>query len=145
MAARMRYMPAHDGIFLLSKAISTNRVTYLLRTTSGYRCPTVSRCDSQLRDITAALLNINITYSRWSQANLPVAQGGIGIRCAALLAPSAFLASAAGASDLITEILPRNSGFALEDYGKEALQAWQELIEEAELPEGFYQAYLFLT
>ena len=44
--------------------------------------------------------------SVWTQASLPVRSGGLGIRSAVQLAPSAFLASAAGSSDLIHQILP---------------------------------------
>src|SRR5260221_5773960 len=100
MASRMKYMPAHDGLFLLSKAISSNRLLYLLRTAPYYGVPELATYDAELREITSTLLNINMTESRWDQASLPVRWGGIGIRGAALLAPSAFLASAAGASEL---------------------------------------------
>ncbi|KAL5463170.1 hypothetical protein EMCRGX_G032047 [Ephydatia muelleri] len=44
--------------------------------------------------------------SAWIQATLPVSTGGIGIHRAVQLAPSAFLASAAGTHGLIYEILP---------------------------------------
>ena len=39
--------------------------------------------------------------SAWIQATLPVKLGRIGIRRAVQLAPSAYIASAAGCSDLI--------------------------------------------
>ena len=42
----------------------------------------------------------------WTQATLPVKYGGLGIRSAVQLAPSAFLASAAGSSDLAHQLLP---------------------------------------
>ena len=48
----------------------------------------------------------------WTQASLPVKFGGLGIRCAVQLAPSAFLASAAASADLIPHLVPprlRNS------------------------------------
>ena len=55
------------------------------------------------------MIDINISLLSdfaWSQATLPVGFGGIGVRSAVQLAPSAFLASAAGSSDLIRCILP---------------------------------------
>ena len=53
------------------------------------------------------LPNIDLTLqSTWLQATLPVRTGGIGIRRAVQLAPSAYLASAAGCSDLIHQLLP---------------------------------------
>ena len=52
-------------------------------------------------------LNIDFSCeSAWSQVTLPVCFGGIGVRRASQLAPSAFLASAAGSYDLINQILP---------------------------------------
>ena len=44
--------------------------------------------------------------STWLQATLPVKLGGLGIRNAVQLAPSAFLASAAASSDLVHHIAP---------------------------------------
>jgi len=125
MASRLKYMPAHDGLYLLSKAISSNRLLYLLRTAPYYCVPELATYDAELREITAALLNINMTESRWDQASLPVRWGGIGIRGAALLAPSAFLASAAGASELIPQILPGHTPFKLDDYSRKAVEAWK--------------------
>ncbi len=46
----------------------------------------------------------------WTQASLPVRIGGLGFRSAAQLAPSAFLASAVGSSNLICHIHPSISG-----------------------------------
>ena len=46
---------------------------------------------------------------QWTQASLPVKDGGLGIRRVALLAPSAFLASAASTDDLQELILARCS------------------------------------
>ena len=42
----------------------------------------------------------------WTQATLPVRYGGLGFRSAVQLAPSAYLASAAASSGLISHILP---------------------------------------
>ena len=42
----------------------------------------------------------------WSQATLPVKQGGLGIRSAVDIAPSAFLASSHASSELVSAILP---------------------------------------
>ena len=55
--------------------------------------------------ILSDIANINLVDndSVWTQASLPVRSGGLGIRSAVQLA---FLASAAGSSDLIHQILP---------------------------------------
>ena len=62
-----------------------------------------------LRSVVSGICNIyfdDVDDVTWTQATLPVKFGGLGIRRAVQLAPSAFLASAAGSSDLIRQILP---------------------------------------
>ena len=43
---------------------------------------------------------------QWTQATLPVKDGGLGIRSVTVLAASAFLASAAGTLRIQNDILP---------------------------------------
>ena len=53
------------------------------------------------------IFNVSFTFDMgWKQATLPVRTGGLGVRRAFELAPSAYLASAAGCSELISQILP---------------------------------------
>ena len=52
------------------------------------------------------MLNIDLSEIAWNQASLPLRWGGIGVRSAHQLAPSAFLAFAVGAAELLTKILP---------------------------------------
>ena len=61
-----------------------------------------------LRPILSNALNISLGINdpAWAQAQLPVKLGGLGIRSACQLAPSAFLASAADASDTLKSMLP---------------------------------------
>ena len=65
----------------------------------------LERFDSILRSGLSSILNTNITDIGWIQVSLPIGEGGLGIRSAALLAPSAFLASAASTQELQTRIL----------------------------------------
>ena len=48
----------------------------------------------------------NNNNDQWLQASLPVGDGGLGIRSAEMLAPSAYLASAASTLPLRQSILP---------------------------------------
>ena len=70
--------------------------------------PALGSFDVELRSILSMITNINFGDNdpSWSQATLPVKFGGLGFRSAVQLAPSAFLASAAGSSDLVRRILP---------------------------------------
>ena len=56
-----------------------------------------------------SISNVKIDDTSWEQATHPVKYGGIGLSSAVHLAPSAFLASAAGSEKLISEILPENT------------------------------------
>ena len=61
---------------------------------------------------------------KWRQASLPVRWGGLGVRSVVMLAPSAYLASAANTTDLTSVLLPAQLR-AVEDSGIDAaLAAW---------------------
>jgi len=61
--------------------------------------------DDLLKSGLSVVINCDLSDLRWLQACLPVRDGGLGIRRAAPLARSAFLASAAGSLNLQDEIL----------------------------------------
>ncbi|XP_055330817.1 uncharacterized protein LOC129583125 [Paramacrobiotus metropolitanus] len=75
------------------------------------------------------ITNVNITDAIWTQASLPVAQGGLGIRSIEKLALPAFLASAYSVAKLTNEIVV----FDPEIYCCGALEDWQRTTE-ADLP-----------
>jgi len=60
---------------------------------------------------------------------LPVRNEVLGIRCALMLAPSAFLASAAGTSDLQDRILPSHLSIIPDSSVQMSLSAWQTLSQ----------------
>ena len=64
--------------------------------------------DELLKSTLSGITNIHFQDDdpTWTQATLPVKLGGLGIRSAVQLAPSAFLASAAASSDLVHHIVP---------------------------------------
>jgi len=59
-----------------------------------------------VREALESVLNVELTEQGWTQASLPVSCGGLGIRSTVALAPSAFLASATRALNLISVLLP---------------------------------------
>lgn len=67
--------------------------------------------DETLRSIVSSITN-NVHFSEddhaWMQVTLPVRLGGMDIRRAVQLTPSAFPASAAASADLVHTILPAN-------------------------------------
>jgi len=72
-----------------------------------------------------------------NQASLPVRDGGLGIRCAVMLAPSAFLTSAAGTSDLQDRILPPHLSIIPDSSFQMSLSAWQTLSQSV-VPIGIF-------
>ena len=61
--------------------------------------PALERFDSMLLSGLSRIVNCEISDLAWIQAGLPIRDGGLGVRSVALLAPSAFLASAATTLD----------------------------------------------
>ena len=79
---------------------------YLLRTSPCFCSTIMDSLDSVQCHLLESICNVHLSDNAWLQASLPVKSGGLSIRSFATLAPSAFLASAAGSSDLPKAILP---------------------------------------
>ena len=65
----------------------------------------LQKFDDLLKECVCAITNTDLTDVQWIQASLPVKNGGLGVRRVSSLAPSAFLASAAGTCGLQDMIL----------------------------------------
>ena len=68
--------------------------------------PTLQEYDYLLRSTVSSIVNIHLEDPAWSQEILVVRSGGLAIRSAVQLTPSAFLALAAACSGLVVHILP---------------------------------------
>ena len=101
------------------------------RTAPCFLRPAVEVYDSLLRRVLGDIAYVYFQEDgTWTQASLPVGAGGIGVRKVAHLAPSAFLASAAGCSELVTQILPLQMQGILNPSRDAALTAWQHGHDE---------------
>jgi len=124
LTKRLELMPSHDSLFLLRNVLTAPRLMYLLRTSPCTGSPELPLYDDVLRDSLSITLNVDFNEERWLQASLPVRWGGLGVRGVVLLAPSAYLASAASTMELTSALLParlRN----VEDSGiGVAMSAW---------------------
>ena len=74
------------------------------------------------------IINVHIFDDQWTQASLPIAYGGLGVRSSLTLATSAYLASATATSDLITHIVPERVASNVDDLTEAALASWTLLI-----------------
>ena len=91
---------------MLWYSLSILKLLHALRMSDCQSNPALVEFDKTLRNGLSAILNVEMSDHQWNQASLPVKDGGLGIRSAVLLAPSAFLASTAGTTDLQARILP---------------------------------------
>jgi len=103
---RLSLLRPHDAVSLLKNSLAMPKLLYLLRTPdcSGNRL--LDEFDTKLQTGLSKVLNVDLNGDQWLQASLPVRNGGLGIRSAQTLAPSAFLASAASTLTLQQSILP---------------------------------------
>ena len=105
---RMSYISSHDSLVILKNSLGSTRVQYILRASPCASHPALVRFDVLQRAILGRISNCELSDQHWMQANLPVRCGGLGIRSVALLAPSAFLASAAATLPTQAALLPVN-------------------------------------
>ena len=84
-----------------------------------------------MKSITSRIINIDFDHGdSWLQATLPVKSGGLGLRSATILAPSAFLASADEASDLMQQLLPAHLSSTAYLERNQALARWKCAMPE---------------
>jgi hypothetical protein len=121
---RLLKLSAHEAFFLLKNCFAIPRLQFLLRTAPCCFSEEVVTFDETVRSLLCAIVNIRLDDVAWSQASLPVRWGGIGVRKAELLAPSAFLASSHASSHLISRLLPNHSTFLSESVVQDALVRW---------------------
>ena len=111
---RLTFVSAHDALLLLKNSLSAPKLLHILRSTYCEGHELLTKFDDTLKSALCLICNISLTEQQWLQASLPVRAGGLGIRRVSSLAPSAFLASAAGTRDLQDLILCRTDK-ALDD------------------------------
>ena len=133
-AARLRFMgkrlcplQTQDALLLLQHSFAIPKVMYILRSSPCFASPQLSSFDGLLRSILSDVINTRLDIdSAWAQASLPVRFGGIGIRSTVQLAPSAFLASAAGCAELVQVLLPSKLQSLSDPCIKTAIESWSE-------------------
>ena len=104
-AVRLKSLASHDALTILRYSLSVPRLMHTLRSSPSFGHPLLSEFDKTLKECLCSVVNTALTDIQWTQASLPVRIGGLGIRLASQLAPSAFLASAMGTRQLQDAIL----------------------------------------
>ena len=108
MGARFTHLSTHDALILLRHSFAIPKLRYLLRTAPCFLSNRLEEYDSILRPITSSVINTPLAQDEaaWIQASLPVKMGGLGVRRASQVSPSAYLFSSASTADLVSAILP---------------------------------------
>ena len=124
LTSRLKLMPSHDSLFLLRNVLTAPRLMYLLRSAPCTDSPELPLYDEVIRSALSATINVDLNDERWRQASLPVRWGGLGVRSVVLLAPSAYLASAASTAELASSLLPARLRDVVDSGIAPATSAW---------------------
>ena len=105
---RLHLLDSHDALVLLRYSFAIPKLLYCLRSAPCFASPVLHEYDEALRNIVSGITNCDLCMddSAMIQATLPVRMGGLDIRSAVQLAPSAFLASTAASCKLVPLIIP---------------------------------------
>ena len=107
MGKRLGNLTSHDALLLLRHSFAIPKILFVLCTAPCFLSDQLEGVDDLLRSMLSNILNIDLGLdTTWLQATLPARAGAIGIRRTVQLAHSAYLASAAGCSELVSQILP---------------------------------------
>ena len=126
LVARLQFLPIHDSLFLLKNVLAIPKLLYILKTAPCSSSPELAAYDGLLRDTLTNLLNVDLNDNRWMQATLPVGEGGLGVRSAVGLAPSAFLASVMGTRETANLLLPARLRAIADISVAPTLAKWRE-------------------
>ena len=128
MGTRFKHMSAHDSLILLRHSFAIPRLRYLLRSAPCFLSSELASYDTTLREILGSVTNTLLVndHQAWLQASLPVKCGGLGIRRASQVAPSAYLASVAASTDLVCAISTASHRSLPTPFIDDAQALWSE-------------------
>ena len=116
MMSRVQQLNSHYALTIIRNSMGVPKLMHMLRTSRCIENPKLSKFDSIMQSGLESILNVELSVNQWKQACLPVRDGGLGLRTATSLAPSAFLSSAVSSCDLQLEILPMLAGIPDTDF-----------------------------
>ena len=132
MGDRLRRLHAHDALCLyITTCLCHPKTPHFICTSPCFLSSELQSFDSLDSSLLCAILIIHLNDSAWTQASLPTWRGGLGVRSATQLAPSAYLASAAGSVDLVRQIIPPRLQDAPCPEVSTALNSWRQGHTEA--------------
>ena len=127
---RLCHLDSHDVLILLRHALAILKLLHILRSSPAFCSSVLESYDDILASMVSQITNNTIQTDdpAWLQASLPVGNGGLGIRSAVHLAPSAFLASADAASTVVRQLLSDSIDSSVYPDRDAALFIWKESV-----------------
>jgi hypothetical protein len=126
---RLHLVPAHDALVLLRSSFSAPRLMHILQCSLYHGHPALTAFDDLLRKGVGLITNSKLSDIQWTQACLPIRDGGLGIRRASSLALPIYLASAASSATLPASILGNHPNHVVvpDSSVETARQTWSSL------------------
>jgi len=75
-SSRLRLLQAHDALLILKNSLSLPSLLHILRSAPCSGHPALLKFDEVLRESLSAVLNVTLNEAQWTQASLPVREGG---------------------------------------------------------------------
>ena len=108
-ADRLKMIGSQDALTLLRSSIGAPRVQHLMRCSPVTDHPALATFDQIQRSALSVVSNSALSDLHWSQATLPIRDGGLGLRCVTEMAAPAFLSSVSSTTGLQNAMLSKCS------------------------------------
>ena len=126
--SRLCLLDAQDALLILRSAYSSPKLLNVLRSSPCSGHASLAEFDRQLRIGLSSITNCEINDIAWIQASQPIRCGGLGVRSVEMLAPSAYLASAAATLQLQDCILGQCQ-VGPDPFVEPTLEIWVDLFK----------------
>ena len=133
MCSRLEKLDNHTALFLLRNAFALPKMTYFLRAAPCFmNMDILEEYDFILHKALESIINMQLNDDSWTQACLPIACGGLGIRKASDLSLPTYLSSVSATFSAVCSILSEDlseSNFC--SYFVQARNKWyQEMTKD---------------
>ena len=136
MTERLKQIDSHEALFLLRHCFAMPKLTYFLRTAPCFtKTNTLEKFDGIVKEALVDILNISLPQNAYSQATLPIANGGLGLRLATDIALVGFLSSVCATAATAQNLLPPSQANLTNEYWETAFTIWKQQSSQTTKPE----------
>ena len=136
MIERLKQIDSHEALYLLRHCFAMPKLTYFLRTAPCFlKKNSLEKFDGIVKEALVNILNISLPQNAYSQATLPIANGGLGLRLATDIALVGFLSSVCATSETAQMLLPPNQTNHTNEYWENAFLTWKQQTSQTTKPE----------